>query len=818
MLPDLLRDLRYGLRSLRRSPGFTALVTITLAVGIGANAAIFSLVNFVLLRSLPVRDPGGLVLFSGSFSAGSSGPKLERGPIRLYSYPLYQRLRDDGAAFRELAAQDSGHTTALVTGTDGTAELGSGRAVSARYFAVLGVPAWRGRTFLPEDETGEGANPVVVLSHRFWLRRFHGDPALIGGRLKIGPTTYTVVGVTAPGFTGTRVGVEVSDFWVPMTMQADLTGQRTLDRGGHQSLVIVGRLQEGVSLPAAQAVANAILQRFLEAHPDLLDAGTPPQAVCITLVPGGRGIRPLDQPGVRMPLLLVAAAVALLLVVVCLNVSHLQLARSVGRQREMGVRAALGASGWRLMRQTLAEGLLLALLGGAGAVLATGWFIRGLLSLIPADLPLTIDVGVDPPVLAMIAALALGTTLVLGLVPATQAWRANLQGAMRGGARLGLGRLLLVGQVTASLVLLVEAGLLGGSLSRLRDVAMGFEQKNLLLLGLKPSLTTLTPDDLEGELLRQVTALPGVRSASLSTFPLLDGAHARSWAAASPGASVTVEDTVVTPQYFATMGMTLVRGRGLLTADRQGARLVAVVNETLARRFWGGSSEALGAALHFPGPSGQGPGWQVVGVVADARNDGLRDPAAPNVFRPLAQSPRLLGSLEVRTTGDPAVADSVRQAIRAAFPQLPITYVRTMRGQVERALTGERSLAGLTGAFGLTALLLVCLGLYGGVSQWAARRTREIGVRVALGATAMGVRWLVLRQALGIALLGVMVGLPVAVAVARLLRSLLYGLQPTDPGVLAGGALLPFAVAALAAYLPARRASRADPMAALRAD
>jgi predicted permease len=452
--------------------------------------------------------------------------------------------------------------------------------------------------------------------------------------------------------------------------------------------------------------------------------------------------------------------------------------------------------------------------------------IDGLVSLVPAGLPLTLDVHLEARVLAFLAALTIGTAVLLGLVPALQAGRLNLQAALQGDARAVTGgsrrlvsRLLLVSQVALSLVLVVSAGLFSRTLGKLRDLDKGFDEEHLLLLEMKAHLAGLEPAQapmFHDQLLSRVSALPGVRSASLSRFELLSGSHAREGISV-PGAATSAEVEVgtVTSGYFPTIGMTVLEGRSFLDGDRAGAALVAVVNQTFARRLFEG--KALGKRFKLGKPTSDGPTLEVVGVVRDVKNDGVRDLPRPMIYRPVAQEPTFLDSLEVRTAGEPALlADQVRRAVHELRPELPILGVRTMRSQVERALTGERALATLSTAFGVTALFLVCVGLYGVVSQWAAQRTREIGVRMALGATAAGVRWMVMRQAFLLVVAGLAVGLPAALAIGRLLRGFLYGVTPADPVAALGATLVIFAVAALAAHLPARRASRIDPMTALR--
>jgi predicted permease len=835
-----MSDLRFAVRQLRRAPGFAAMVVLTLAVGLGANAAIFGLVNALLLRPLPVRDPGQLVLFAPgargpSRSLGS--PPESEGRLTFYSYPLYKRLVSE-SVFAGLAAQDSGTTTSIVEIGDHDPAAGDraeGRAVSASFFGVLGLPAALGRTFLPEDETAIGANPVVVLSQPYWRRRFAADPAVVGRHLTINQTLYTVVGVAGGGFVGLDVGT-ATDFWVPLTMQEALTrtGLETNARNSW-SLDVLGRLKPGQGLAAAQAAADLTFQRWLAEDPALTRDLEGP--VHLRLDPGATGVSPL-RDGFRQPLLILMAGVGLLLLIVCLNVSHLLLARGVGRQREMSVRSALGASRGQLTRQLLVEGLLLAGLGTALGLVLVRWFGDGLLALVasgPAPVPLSLDPGLDGRVLAFAAALGLVCALTVGLVPSWQAARADVQAVLRatapgttGGRRLA-SRVLLASQVAFSLVLLVGAGLLAGTLVRLRQVRTGFDEEHVLLLAVNTPMTGLSEPQagvLYDDLQRRVSALPGVRAVSLSVAPVLNEGGF-SWSMQFPRLAHEPEScctfNVVTPSYFDTMGIRLVRGRGIEPSDRGTARRVAVVNRTMARQVFGGEDAALGQPMH-PETMPADHLIEVVGVVEDVRANELKQLPLPTVYLPVAQPhggplKMFLTSLEVRAAGDPALlADAVRRAVREAHAGLPILNVRTLRGQVERTLMHERLLAVLSTAFGLAALFLVSLGLYGVVSQWASQRTREIGVRMALGASAGGVHWLVLRQALSIALVGVAAGLPAAIAAARLLEGLLFGVSPVHPPTLIGAALVMLAVAALAAYLPARRASRVDPMAALRVE
>jgi predicted permease len=751
-------------------------------------------------------------------------------------------LRDANQAFVGLAAEDSMSTSATVRREgDGPADedsTGTGLPVTGNYFSVVGVSPYRGRSFLPEDQTTLGANPVTMLSHGFWQRRFGADPSLVGTRLILNGNAYTVVGIMPPGFAGTKIG-EAIDFWVPLTMHAQLAREDSLltDADGWW-LRVMGRLEPGVSPATAEASVNLTLQQHLaEIEPMLpkpMRASAARRAIRIGVEPGATGSSSLRRD-FRDPMLALMAGVALLLLIVCLNVSHLLLARAIRRQREMSIRSALGASRTRLVRQLLAEGLLLSCAGTVVGMVATSWMTDGLVALAVSEATgRALAVSADIRVLGFTASLGFGIALLLGLVPAWQASQPNLQHALGetsgtiagSGSRRLVSRLLLMSQVAFSLVLLVGAGLLAGSLRKLRDVDRGFAEKHLLVVGMDLRSIDMSPERRPiflDDLLRRVTALQGVQGASLSSDEILSG---RRWTTiiSFTGAPANVEPNphtfVVSPGYFDTVGMTIARGRDFTGQDRAGAVRVAVVNETLVRKTFG-SADPLGKRFRFGDPSlSPAANIEVVGVVKDARIDRLRDLPVPTVYLPLSETfDRSVGAVQVRTGGAPALlADKVRQALRDAHPGLRVTSVRTMTSTVDLSLRQERLLATLATTFGLVALFLVCVGLYAIISQWAAQRTREIGVRMALGATRGGVRWMVLRQGFVLMVLGIAVGMPGAIAATRLLEGLLFGLSPTDPATLAEASLALFAVATLAAYLPARRASRVDPMLALRGE
>jgi predicted permease len=562
-------------------------------------------------------------------------------------------------------------------------------------------------------------------------------------------------------------------------------------------------------------------------------AGVRPDAVRIELVPGARGASPFRKI-VEYPLLVLMAGVGLLLLIVCLNVSHLMLARAGHRQREMSIRAAVGASRGRLLRQLLAEGLLLAVLGGVAATLAAPWMTAALLSLIPEAhrLGADLEVATRPAVVSFTGALSLALAVLLGVVPALRG-QTRLQGTLSataraltpGGARRWVTRALLAGQVALSLVLLAAGGILTASLMRLRALDKGFDVEHMLLVELEPRLAGMSEERaraLPGVILPAVRALPGVHAASLSVYQTLGP---KSWArglsvpgVTPPGQPLQTPTNAVSPGYFGTLGIRLLRGRDFTQEDGRGAPRVTIINQALADRLFPGK-DPLGQRLHDVASPGRPADMLVVGVVSNVRSGQLRQDARRMYYESLAQQDELAGSLEVRAAGEPAaLVEAVRRTLHQVQPDLPVLRVRTMRSQVEHALGAERVMAALAAAFGLCALFVVSIGLYGVISHWATQRTAEIGLRMALGATAGRVRWLVLRQALVLVAAGVVLGVPAAVASARLLRGALFGVPPVHPSSLAGAALVLFTVGAAAAYLPARRASRIDPMTALRSE
>jgi predicted permease len=829
------QDLRFGARQLHQSPGFTLTAMLTLALGIGANTAIFSLVNAVLLRSLPgVQSPDNLVLFSDGTEEGSFVANTpDTGRLSMYSYALYNRLRHQLSVFDDVAAQQSNTTGAVVErpASDSGSEAGpaSARCVSANFFDVLGVPPLLGRTFRAEDQATPGANPVLVLSYRYWQRRFGADPALIGAQLIVNGFPYTVVGVTPPNFIGTKVGA-ATDFWVPLTMQEQFMRRESMLSPNDRTwwLLVIGRIKQDVPLSQAQAEVNVALQQFLAETPASPDDIARRQRVRAELSPGGKGVlSPRSQFGPS--LLLLMGAVALLLVIACINVSHLLLARSVRRQSEVTLKLALGASRARVIRQLITEGLLLSALGGIAGLTFGRWCTAMLVRLASTgQVPLVVDTTPDVRVLVFSSLLILSTALLFGLVPVWQASRTQLSGSLKEASRgvsasaggHTFSRLLLISQVALSVLLLVCAGLLSQTLRNLQKVDKGFREEHLLLVNLNSRLTGLNSRQMVPvyeQVLDDMSALP-VRSASMaSDSPLSGNTNTTDISipgrASTPGEDMEVQVIVVTPSYFETMGMNILQGRGFSRQDRSTSPRVAVVNEAMARRFFD-SGEVLGR--HFQA-GGQDQELTVAGVVKNPRMNDLRSEPRPTIFLPLAQSSGNLRGLQVRTDGDPAmVAAQIRQVIRRVNPNVAVNQIITLNEQVERSLVRERLIATLSGVFGVLALVLVCVGLYGVLSQSVAQRTAEIGLRVALGADQRWVRWLIFRESLVLLVAGIAAGIPASLAVAKGISGLLFALSPADPRSLIGATTAVVIVTLLASYIPAWRASRVDPMVALR--
>jgi predicted permease len=829
VIEDLSRDLSYAARTLLRSPVFTLVAALSLALGIGANTAIFSLINALLLRPLPVREPAQLVAVGDPARTGS----ISTGSVRndLFSYPLYERVRDQSTAFSGVYASGrSGRLRVGLAGSPGEPEPARGRLVSGNYFAVLGVPAARGRTFSAQEDRAPGASPVVVISHDYWRRRFASDPGAVGRLLTINGAPFTVIGVTPAGFLGDVVGLS-TDLWIPVTMQPQVNpGRQFLDRWDTSWLLLMGRLRPGVPLARARTEVDALVKRaFAEARlPEgaLPDGGLPP----VPAGPGGAGFSWL-RPQFAQPLITLMGLVGLVLLIACANVANLLLERAMGRRKEIAVRLALGAGRARLIRQLLTESVLLAGLGAALGLLFALWAGPALLGLASGSVPIVLDLHPDLPTLAFTAGAALLTGILFGLTPAVRATRVELASTLKenarsvtgGGAGAGrwrLGRLLVVAQFALSLLLLTGAGLFVRSLQNLESLDLGLDRAHLVLMNTDPIAAGYTGARLEDfpfRLAERLAALPGVDAVTFSENGIFSGTENSNTTtiegvATPPGEGVDLNYDHVGPDYFAAVGTPVLLGRGLGPQDRKGAPLVAVVNEALAQRYFPTGSP-LGRHITIDERS-----YEIVGVARDARDHDLRDAVPPRFYMPFAQAPETPSNFnfEIRTRRPAAVVDTVRRAAVAFDPDLPASDLRPLAAMIDDSISHERMIAQLSAVFGLVALVLAAIGLYGVLSYTIARRTNEIGIRMALGAGRPVILRMVLRETLFLALVGVAVGVPLAIAAARMVSSRLFGLSAHDPGTLAAATVILVLVSVLAGLIPGSRATRVSPTEALR--
>jgi predicted permease len=817
----LLQDVRYGLRQLRRSPGFTLVAVLTLALGIGANTIIFGIVNGILLRPLPVPQPYRLVaLFATNRRSGES---------RALSYPEYLDYRDRSGIFAGLAAQQG---LPISVGTGERAEVVWGEIVSENYFSVLGLAPALGRTFQPQDASGMGSDPLVVLSHRFWLTRFGGDREVIGKKVSLNGQKFTVVGVAPRGFKGTRMFGFWPDVWVPMMMHAQVmpSSAGLLDDRKGTWLQLFGRLKPGITLSAASAAAStfaALLER------DFPESSRDRGARLISARSGFDDPDAVPPQVIIMSATLAMGAVGLILLLACANIANLLLAQASTRSREIAVRRALGASRARLVRQFLTESFLLALAGGVAAIALATWNARITDLMVPRlQFKVGFDVSPDHRVLAFALGISLLTAVLFGLAPALHATRSDLvsmfksDGSIRwGGRRLEARSLLVIGQVSLSLVLLVGSGLFLKSLLKARAIDPALVREHRLVLSVNPGLQGYDDDrgkEFYRRLIADVRQVAGVRSATL-TFPLPLDTYGRSRTVfveqpldklASEGVQIGL--SAVGLDYFGTVGTPLIRGRDFGRQDSAGADPVAIVNQTMARRFWG-DLEPIGRRFRVGSPEGQVV--QVVGVAGDGKYGTVGERPRPYMYLPMEQDYNSGMTLVLQTAGDPsALIPSVRAVVNRLDPNLGTFGIMTMADHLDNALNLAYTSALLAGSFGVVALLLAVIGIYGVVAYSVARRTREVGIRMALGASPQDVLRLVLGNGLGLALAGMAIGLAVAIPAARLVAGMLYDVSPRDLSIFLSMPVLLVTVVLLATYLPARRAMRLDPVISLRSE
>ena len=821
---SFLQDLRYAVRLLIKSPGVTTTAVVALALGIGANTAIFSLVNGALLRPLPgVRMPNQLVTLE----------RTQNGKVQYsFGYPDYLDYRDHSDSFAGLAA----HCGTPLSFNNGEAERLRGDLVSGNYFSVLGVTPALGRLISPDDDDQPGAHSVAVLSHTFWLRAFGADREVVGRSMKLNGHDFTIIGVAGKDFTGTETGGKY-DVWIPIKMQVEAM-PRTLGRHWFNDrsagwLGVFGRLKPDSSEEKAQAELSAIARGLEQSYPDTNEGRD------VSLL-AGIGLGSGDRVSLRNFLGLLLAAVILLLLIACSNVANLLLLRATSRRREIAVKLALGATRGRLIRQLLTEGLLLSSIAGALGLLLAPWSAQLILAFQqPAYGLRGVDISPDARVLAFTGFLSIVTAVVFGLAPAVQASKTDLVTSLKDGApssghrKSRLQGSLVVAQVSLSLVLLIGAGLAVKTMRKALTMDRGFDSENMVLMSM--DLTIRGYNESAGrsfyeELLKRVDGIPGVVSSSLAkTVPPNDWSDRLSVflpgeepppevIRARDDLGLRVDANRIAPNYFRTLGIPLLEGREFTHRDRVGGPMVAILNEKLAKQLWPGES-VVGKLLSVPFWHEPRPPVEIIGVAKDTKHRSLLSDMPLLVYLPELQVYDGRATLVARTIGDPArLIPSIRGQIATLDKDLSLFGVKTMSQQIESTLWQQRTAAGLTGIFGLLALALAAVGIYGVIAHSVAQRTREIGIRKALGAGSRDVLRMIIRQGLTLVLMGVAVGLAGAWALTRLMSSVLYGVSATDPVTFAAASGALIGVALAACLVPARRATKVDPMIALRCE
>jgi predicted permease len=830
---DLLSDIQFAFRTFVKSPVFAGVAVLSLALGIGANTAIFTLLDQVLLRQLPVEDPEQLVQlrWQGSHYGSNTG-------YAALSYPMYKDFRDRNQVFSGVICR---FALPLSLGVNGRGERLPGELVSGNYFQVLGVKAALGRLITPDDDRIPDGEPMAVLSYRFWMERFHGDPAVLGQNLLVNGRQLTVIGVSQAGFDSVEVGYSPK-IRIPVAMKKAMTPGwevYSLENRRGRWVNVFARLKPGVSITQAKASLQPLFHSILEmevrekefAH---ADAYTKQQFLrsSMDVMPGSRGRSTLRREAAA-PLWVLMAMVGLVLLIACANVANLLMARATGRQKEIAVRLAMGASRLRLMRQLMVESLLLALAGGAAGLLVAAWSDDLLVRLMSSgSSPLELSTTPDMRVLIFALAVSCVTGIVFGLVPALQSTRPDVAatlkesaGAVIGGGQMRIRKALVVAQVFLSLLLLIGAGLFVRSLRNLDNLNPGFRTHNVVAFSIDPRLNGYTKERtliFYRQLLDKLRAAPGVESAAFAVVRVLgdnDWEYDITVAGyqPKPGEDMAPFYNAVSPGYFSTLGLRLLAGREFLPSDIGNPHKVGIVNEKWAQKYFGGRN-AVGRHFGFGGDPGTKTDVEIVGVVEDAKYNNMRDQMGAQNFVPFDQVPILSDvTVYVRTQLKPEqMFTAVRGTVHDLDANLPVYAMRTLDEQLDQSLVAERLTAFLATVFGFLATLLAAIGLYGVMAYNVGRRTREIGIRIALGAPSPSVLWLVMREVLVILSLGVAVALPVAWGLARLVQSQLYGIAPNDPLSMAAATLAIALVAALAGYIPALRATRIDPIRALR--
>lgn len=827
-LETFLQDVNYGLRSMLRTPAITLVALFSLALGIGANTAIFSFLDAVMLRSLPVRDPQQLVKLGTEDPSGITDSFVN---AELFSYPFYHQFQSKNSVFSETAAEFS--MTNEVHGfidNEQTSQLIRVHAVSGNYFHTLGASVQMGRTIIDSDDSSKGDHPVLVISDGFWKRAFGADPAVLTHKIELGNVVYEIVGVAEPKFFGTKVG-EAPDAWAPLSMEDVIPpGWGKYEDDRHKALYIFGRLKPGVTIEQATANTNLlfpqILRGFADAEPTQEEL-TKLAHKHVELKSLAKGISDL-RGTYSEPLIVLMTVVGLVLLIACANIANLLLARSTVRARELAVRQALGAGRTRIIRQLLTESLLLALTGGALGIGLAAFANRVLLGMISQGSDaVPLDVSLNLRLLAFTLAVTVVTAILFGTLPAFRATRANLIESLKSGrgpsttvGRSSMAKILVISQVALSLVLTVAASLFLRTLINLNRADAGFNKDNVLYLNIDSDITGYKDNDprltaLFKQIEDRVSALPGVKAASFSAFAFGDGV----WSSGIRVAGMpdehreNVNHNVVGNAYFATMKIPILAGRAFTSTDTATSRHVALISEHVAHTFFPNISPI--GRTYFIGADER----EVIGVVKDVKIFSVQGAVSAVDYLPYTQRGWGFGSLEVRYSGDfGSISNEVQRTIHDVDRRLPITNVMTLSAKVSRSFSNEAIIAELSAFFGLLAVFLSCIGLYGLMTYLVNQRTGEIGIRMALGADRLKVAGQVLREIGVLLLLGIAVGLPLILSCIRLARNMLFGLSSADPFSLIAAAVMLLCAGMLAGYLPARRASSVNPVTALRND
>lgn len=840
---SLWRDAVYGLRQVLRSPGLSIVAILSLALGIGANTAIFTVIDDLMFKQLPVHDPKMLVSFGDGNDAGviaSTSP----GPYDIFPYDFYRRIAGPQNEFEGICSFSSGPTMVSVrvgSGAAGPATQAMSHLVSGTFFSVLGAQPLLGRVFDADDTATEGRNAVAVISHRYWQENLSADPAVIGRSIAINGTSFEVVGVMPAAFYGVDLNEQAPDLWLPITMQPAvmMTPRSLLKPDGLFWIHIMARRRPDVSAAQAQAWATAEFQRFLSEREGTQISARRRQQISgtyIPLLPGGAGLSHM-RTVYETPLTVLMIMVGLVLLIACANLANLLLAKAASREREFCARLALGSSRGRIVRQILTEALMLALIGGAMGLGLAFWGTRILIHFVDRGAAHTaLSATPDLHVLLFTVATCIVTAALFGIAPALRGSRTSVAGALNANARTAGGtgahssrllpKALIVAQVTLSLVLLTVAGLLIRTLINLRAQDIGLDRSSVLLISTNPKFAGYQPERLNvlyDRILTRIDALPGVRSASLAGGPPMSQG---TWGSpidldgrpTPPSEDIDTLLNRVSTGYFESLGIPLLRGRTIQPVDSADAPKSAVVNKTFADRYFP-NGDAIGHTFKIADPAAPGV-WHIVGIVRDSKHESPAEKPQPFAFLAVTQ---LQGDdqyaywLEVRSVGDPAkITGEVRAALGEIDPNLPILATQTIDEQLDNLIDRQRFVSKLAGFFAVLALTLACIGLYGVMTYSVVRRTSELGVRMALGAPRAGLLWMVLRESLVLLAIGIALGIPLSVAASRAIKAGLFGVNPVDPFTLIVAVLMMSAALLAGSYIPARRATKINPVVALR--